>query len=153
MNNPQITQWSWLQFSEISVDDMYDLLKLRQDVFALEQECLYPDIDGIDRKAWHVLGKGEEGNLCAYSRVVWPGFRFDEPSIGRVVTAQQHRMAGCGRELMQFSIAQTKQTFPGAAIRISAQAQLEKFYLSLGFSVVSEPYDEDGIPHIEMLLL
>ena len=153
MKNPQTKHWSWLKFSEISADAMYDLLKLRQDVFALEQECLYPDIDGLDRKAWHVLGGDAQGNLCAYSRVVWPGFRFDEPSIGRVVTSQEYRLAGWGRELMQFSIAQTQQTFPGAAIRISAQAQLEKFYLSLGFSVVSAPYDEDGISHIEMLLL
>jgi ElaA protein len=142
--------WTWQRFNELGVDNLHDALQLRARVFILEQGP-YLDVDGLDRDAWHLLGRNGEGALLAYLRIVDPGRKYEEPSIGRVVTAAQARGTGQGRALMHEGLAGCARHWPGRAIRISAQAHLQRFYSGLGFSAVGGEYLEDGIPHIEML--
>ncbi|MFO1329789.1 MAG: GNAT family N-acetyltransferase [Rubrivivax sp.] len=141
--------WRWSRFESLSLDELYDALALRCRVFILEQGA-YLDPDGLDRHAWHLLGHDGAGVLQGYLRTVDPGHKYDEPSIGRVITAPERRGQGLGLELMQQGIARTVAQWPGLGIRISAQAHLQRFYGSLGFEPVGEAYDEDGIPHIQM---
>ncbi len=148
------TSWQWSSFEDLSRDDLYAIIERRQEVFIIEQQCIYPDIDGIDRKAFHLLGWGERDGgrqLLAYLRCVFPGVKYPEVSLGRVLTAPIARGTGIGRELLAEGIRHAEQQFPGLRIRISAQLYLEEFYRSFGFVSTSEPYDEDGIPHVEML--
>lgn len=147
-------EWQWSCFDQLDVDTLYALLEARQQVFILEQACLYPDIDGIDRDAHHLIGwRRREGArvVAAYLRCVPPGAKYAEPSLGRVLTAADARAGGIGRELLERGLRHAGMLYPGQRIRISAQAYLQRFYESLGFRVTSEPYDEDGIPHVEML--
>ncbi len=151
----QALQWSFTHYTRIRADDLYDALVLRQRVFVVEQSCAFLDADGIDQHSWHLLGRlSREGAapLVAYLRIVPPGYRFEEPSIGRVVTAPEVRRTGLGRVLMEEGIRRTSDLFPGRAILLSAQRYLEDFYGSFGFVARGEPYDEDGIPHIDMIL-
>jgi ElaA protein len=143
-------QWSWHRFAELGVDNLYDALQLRCRVFVLEQGP-YLDPDGVDRHAWHLLGRDDEGALVSYLRVVDPGVKYDEPSIGRVITAPEVRGNGSGRVLMAEGMAGCGRYWPGRAVRISAQARLERFYNGCGFVRVGENYIEDTIPHVEML--
>jgi len=145
-------KWSALPFPELSVDDLYELLALRQLVFVVEQRCPYLDCDGKDRAAIHLLGRDDDERLVAYARLLSPGTSFAEASIGRVVTHPAVRRTGAGRELMTEAIARTQKAFGPGPIRIGAQRYLERFYGDLGFRIASAPYDEDGIPHVEMLL-
>lgn len=147
-----MTEWSWQRFTALDAASLYAVLELRQAVFVLEQQCLYPDIDGRDEDCFHLLGRDAAGRLVAYLRTVPPGGSYAEPSLGRIVTAADARGGGIGRALVLEGIARTRAEYPGQAIRISAQCYLEQFYQSLGFATVGQPYDEDGIPHIEMLL-
>lgn len=142
--------WHWSRFHELGVDRLYDALALRCRVFILEQGP-YLDPDGLDRASWHLLGHDGAGVLQAYLRVVDPGHKFAEPSIGRVITAPEARGTGLGRALVAEGMRRTLDAFPGQGIRISAQAHLERFYGGFGFGKVGEPYLEDDIPHIEML--
>lgn len=142
--------WTWCRFAELGVDNLYDLLALRCQAFIVEQ-VPYLDPDGLDRSAWHLLGRDAAGALHACLRVVDPGAKYAEPSIGRVAVAAAARGQGLGRVLMQEGLARTAQVWPARAIRIGAQAHLAGFYGSLGFEPAGEPYDEDGIPHLEML--
>lgn len=147
-------RWQWSRFADLSVDALYEVLAARQKVFALEQQCLFVDADGLDRHAWHLIGWDDSGArpaLAGYLRVIDPGHKFAEPSIGRVLTLPPHRGTGFGRELMREGLARTQQTWPGKPIRIAAQQRLEAFYASLGFRTDCAPYDEDGIPHVDML--
>lgn len=143
--------WRWFRFAELGVDRLYELLALRGSVFVVEQNCPYLDADGLDRGSWHLLGTDDAGTLQACLRIVDPRLKFDEPSIGRVVTAPAARGQGLGRPLMCEGIRQCEALWPGRAIRIGAQAHLQRFYGSLGFEAVGEPYVEDGIQHLEML--
>ena len=148
-------EWQWSSFADLAVADLYEMLALRQQVFVLEQTCLYPDIDGLDPDAHHLLGwRTVDGKreLAATLRCLAPGAKYDEMSLGRVVTSPAARGTGLGRELVAQGIACAERLHPGHAIRIGAQAHLEAFYASFGFVTVSEPYDEDGIMHIDMLL-
>jgi ElaA protein len=142
--------WSWQRFEGLGVDNLYDALQLRSRVFVLEQGP-YLDADGLDRQSWHLLGRDAAGALVSYLRVVDPGVKYDEPSIGRVVTSPETRGGGSGRALMTEGLAGCERLWPGRAIRISAQAHLERFYGSLGFVRVGPNYGEDNIPHVEML--
>lgn len=142
--------WTWARFDALSLDDLYDALALRCRVFILEQGP-YQDPDGLDRASWHLLGRDGAGTLQAYLRVVDPGVKYAEPSIGRVVTSPEVRGSGVGRTLVGEGVARCAQAWPGAPIRISAQAHLQRFYGEFGFRSVGEPYDEDNIPHVEML--
>jgi ElaA protein len=147
--------WQWSGFAGLTVPQLYAMLALRQEVFVLEQACLYPDIDGRDQEAHHLLGwRSVEGRpeLVAHLRCLAPGAKYEEMSIGRVVTSPAARGTGLGRELVAQGIALARRLHPGHAIRIGAQAHLEHFYASFGFVTVSEPYDEDGILHIDMVL-
>jgi len=140
----------WLPFSSLSGREVHDVLQLRERVFIVEQNCPYLDADGADPQCWHGLCRDGE-TLIATARLVPPGLKYVEPAIGRVVTSPDARRSGAGRALMLSAIAQCKVLWPGQDVRLGAQRYLEKFYGSLGFEPVGEPYDEDGIPHVEML--
>lgn len=146
--------WHFSRFADLTPFDLYDVLAARQNVFILEQTCLYPDIDGYDLEAHHLLGwRNVDGKrqLAAYLRVLAPGAKYDEMSLGRVVTTPAARGSGAGRALLDQGIAHAEALHPGHRIRIGAQQYLERFYASFGFETVSAPYDEDGIMHIDML--
>jgi ElaA protein len=137
--------WYERTFDALDVHQLYRILALRQRVFVVEQTCAYLDADGVDQASRHLWAE-RAGDIVAYVRIVPPGVKYDEVAIGRVITAPEARGTGLGRELMRRAIAAA-----GSPIRISAQAHLEKFYGELGFARASDVYDEDGIPHIEML--
>jgi ElaA protein len=146
--------WQWSRFSELTPEDLYAVVRLREEVFIVEQQCAYPDADGRDPQAWHLLGwsNGEDGRgLVAYARIFEPGVRYSEGSIGRVVTAPRVRGTGLGRDLMAEALRRLEGLAPGQTVKIAAQRRLEKFYLDLGFRTVSAPYEEDGIIHVDML--
>ncbi|AUS05162.1 GNAT family N-acetyltransferase [Pseudotamlana carrageenivorans] len=136
-------------FEALTTQELYDVLQLRSEVFVVEQDCVYQDIDGKDQKAWHVLGFKED-KLVAYTRIFKPGIYFDESSIGRVVVAKNERRHQYGYHIMEFSIDAIKTHFRESVIKISAQYYLKAFYSNLGFKAVGETYLEDGIPHIAM---
>jgi ElaA protein len=142
--------WCWLRFQDLGVDNLYDALQLRCRVFVLEQGP-YLDPDGVDRQSWHLLGRDAAGALTGYLRIVDAGIKYAEPSIGRVITAPEVRGNGKGRVLMVEGVAGCARYWPGCAVRISAQAHLERFYNSFGFVRVGENYSEDNIAHVEML--
>jgi ElaA protein len=149
-----MTEWQWRSFAQLSNQELYQLLAQRQQVFVLEQQCLYDDFDGLDLEAHHLLGwRVIDGRreLAAYLRCLAPGAKYTEMSLGRVLTAQAARGAGIGRELVAQGIAHAERQHPGHRIRIGAQRHLEPFYASFGFLTISAPYDEDGIMHIDML--
>jgi len=144
--------WRWHRFSELSPDELYAVLAARSEVFVVEQQCQFLDADGYDQHAWHLLGWwGEPPELAAYLRLIDPGRKFLEPSIGRVLTTAAFRKRGLGRAAMCEGLRQARECYPRCAVRISAQARLERFYTEMGFHAVSEPYQEDGIAHIDML--
>ena len=142
--------WTWRRFEDLGVDGVYDMLALRAKVFVLEQGP-YLDPDGADRQSWHLLGRNAAGELVAYLRVLDPGVKFDEVSIGRVVVDAALRGQGIGHALMREGLARCGAAWPGQAIRIGAQAHLQRFYVQHGFRTVSEEYLEDGIAHVQML--
>jgi ElaA protein len=142
--------WTWSRFGDLSLDDLYDALALRCRVFILEQGP-YQDPDGLDRSAWHLLGRDGSGTLQAYLRLVDPGARYAEPSMGRVITAPEVRGSGLGRSLVAEGVARCEAQWPGRGHRISAQAHLQGFYGGFGFRPVGDPYLEDDIPHQEMI--
>ncbi|NRB39992.1 MAG: GNAT family N-acetyltransferase [Pseudomonadales bacterium] len=148
-------KWQWLTYTALSKNDLYAIMKVRQQVFILEQQCFYLDIDDLDSCAWHLIGRKADADqpnaICAYLRVMPPGAVFDECSIGRVLTSASVRGRGMGKVLMQNALMKIDELYPGEKIRISAQAHLQPFYTDLGFMPVSQPYDEDGIAHIQML--
>jgi len=140
-----------INFSELTSQQVYDMLQLRSEVFVVEQDCVYQDIDGHDDKAYHVMSYQQE-TLVAYSRILPPGAYFEELSIGRVIVKQGFRKQNLGHELMRKSINFALKAHPQSIIKISAQQYLIKFYESHGFMISGEGYLEDGIPHIGMIL-
>jgi ElaA protein len=153
--DPTAIFWQWSRFSELRPDDLYAVLRLREAVFVVEQNCPYLDADGRDAGAWHLLGwnqaSGAERSLMAYARVFEPGVRYTEGSIGRVATAQEVRRTGVGRQLMAEALRRLETLAPGEKIKIAAQRRLEAFYAGFGFTTVSAPYEEDGIMHVDMV--
>lgn len=144
--------WILKSFSELTTDELYALLRLRNEVFIVEQNCPFPDLDNKDQQCHHLLGfDGEKGTLLAYTRLVPPGLAYGYPSIGRVVTSVEARGAGVGRELIQRSIREITQLYGPHTLQISAQEYLRDFYESFGFLQSGEGYLEDGIEHIPML--
>lgn len=137
-------------FKELTLKELYDLLQLRSEVFVVEQDCVYQDLDGKDKKALHVLGYKND-NLVAYTRIFKAGDYFEEASIGRVVVRENVRKFKYGYAIMNASIEAIKDNFVETVIRISAQTYLKRFYNQLGFFEVGEDYLEDGIPHINMI--
>ena len=138
------------KFSELTTDELYALLQLRSEVFVVEQDCVYQDIDYKDQKAIHILGYKNE-KLVAYTRIFKPGDYFKESSIGRVVVAEKERTYGFGHVIMKHSIEAIKKYFNEDIIKISAQKYLKIFYESLDFKQIGEEYLEDNIPHIPMI--
>jgi len=143
--------WSIIHFDDLSVNQLFDILQLRNQIFIVEQDCPYLDIDDKDRKSFHVMGYNMQGQLVATSRVLPPGVSYPEVSIGRVAVSVQARGTGIGHELNHKSVEFIFEYYGKVAIRLSAQKHLSKFYSKHSFKVVSDPYDEDGIPHVEML--
>ena len=141
--------WQSAAFGELGVEQLYQILRLRQDVFILEQSCLYSDIDSLDQQAMH-LSAWQEGRLLAYLRALPPGVDFPESCLGRVVVSHHARGLNLGRELIQRGIALNMETWPGAGICLSAQAHLERLYRELGFVAFGDVYDDEGSPHIKM---
>lgn len=142
--------WKCKKFDELTVHELYDILRLRSEVFVVEQHCVFLDMDNKDQQCLHVCG-WHDGRLAAYTRLVPAGVSYDEASIGRVITSAAARGTGAGRELMNRSIVLLYDAWGVQPIRLGAQLYLKKFYASFGFEQVSEVYMEDGIPHIEML--
>lgn len=139
-------------FSDLTLEELYALLRLRAEVFVVEQNCVYQDLDNLDQDAHHLLGYEGE-TIIATARILKPGSHYPESAIGRVVTAQTHRNTGAGKAIFQAAINETKRLFPHQPIKIMAQSYLIKFYSAFGFVVVSEEFLEDGIPHVEMKFL
>jgi ElaA protein len=130
--------WRFAEFGDLTPFEVHDLLQARSAVFVVEQNCVFLDVDGVDPQCWHLLGRAQgNGPLLAYCRLVPPGVKYPEPSIGRVITSAAARRTGAGRELMAEAVGRAHGLWPGQALRIGAQMYLERFY-------------EDGIMHIEM---
>jgi ElaA protein len=143
--------WVCKAFTDLSSPELYKILQLRSEVFVVEQNCVFLDMDNKDEGCLHFMGF-INNDLAAYTRLVPPGYIYDEASIGRVVTSPKHRSKGLGKELMQRSIEACYQYFGNGSIKIGAQYYLLKFYTSLGFKVISDIYLEDGIEHVYMML-
>lgn len=143
-------EFYWSRLQDLSPLEVHEMFKSREAVFVVEQQCVYQDADDYDLSAWHLFCR-RDGKLVAYTRVVDPGLKFPEPSIGRVMTVKESRTDKLGRPLMIEAIRFTEKKFPHRGIKIGAQSYLCNFYSSFGFKQVSEEYDEDGIPHINML--
>ncbi len=146
-------KWEWEKFEEISGEKMHEILSVRQEVFVVEQNCPYQDADELDKKSFHLIGRDKNDNIVAYTRLVFPGFRFKQPSPGRVLIRKENRKSGLGEALLSETISKCNSEYPGMGIRISAQTYLLNFYKEFGFEVIGEPYDEDGIEHVDMLKL
>lgn len=143
-------KWSAKAFSELTTVELYDIFRLRVDVFVVEQECPYPEIDGFDMTATHLYCK-ENGQYLAYARLIPAGEKYEEASIGRVLVPESVRGNGAGRELVAKSIEYITEEWGEERIKIQAQSYLKDFYGSFGFKPISGEYDEDGIPHFDML--
>ena len=145
--------WQWYRFDQLTLCELQYIYMARQLVFALEQRCAYLDADGFDADSLHLAAWSAAQRVpMAYARLVAPGVKYAEPSIGRVITTEAARGRGLGRELVRRVVAQCRLVYPAMGIRISAQSRLEKFYGEAGFIVCGPPYLEDGIDHTEMLL-
>jgi ElaA protein len=142
--------WILKPFAELTPNELYSILQLRNEVFIVEQNCPYQDMDNKDLKSWHLMGI-EENKLMAYSRLLGPGISYSESSIGRIVSSPSARKTGMGKKLVKESIEQVKNLFNTDIIRIGAQLYLKAFYESFGFIQDGEVYLEDNIPHIIML--
>ncbi|ULQ56604.1 GNAT family N-acetyltransferase [Flavihumibacter rivuli] len=143
------TNWQLKQFGELTPEELYQILRLRSEVFVVEQNCVFLDMDNKDQSSWHLMG-WQDGLLAAYTRLLPPGLSYEEMSIGRVVSSPAVRGTGIGRELMLESISACRKLFGNGPIRIGAQLYLKKFYASLGFIAEGDIYLEDGIEHVEM---
>ncbi|TGE27932.1 GNAT family N-acetyltransferase [Hymenobacter metallicola] len=143
--------WISKPFTDLTLRELHDALQLRAEVFIVEQNCAFQDIDGQDAAAHHLLGITPEGQLAAYARLFAAGQCYEQVSIGRVVVSPAFRRYGLGKELMRTAIAHCEQLFGAQPIKIGAQQYLTKFYQGFGFEQQGEMYLEDGIPHIYML--
>ena len=145
-------KWSLKKFEELTPHELYAIIQLRNEVFVVQQNCVYQDADNKDQSSYHLMG-WEDDKLITYSRIIPPGIAYAQPSIGRVVTSPSVRGNGIGKMLMEESIDQVYKLFDTASIKIGAQVYLLQFYCSLGFEQTSDIYLEDGIEHVEMILL
>jgi ElaA protein len=144
-----VINWMLKNFDDLTVNELYGILRLRSEVFVVEQNCVFQDMDNKDQQSYHLMGWNNE-ELIAYTRLIPPGVSYELCSIGRVLTSTRGRGTGVGRLLMNESIEQITKLYGPAPIRIGAQIYLKKFYESFGFQQTSDIYDEDGIDHIEM---
>lgn len=144
-------EWEIKHFKDLSPEELYNILKLRSEIFVVEQQCIYLDCDDKDKGSYQLYKKNTKGEIIASVRILPKGVSYNEPSIGRVVVRKDYRRKGIASAMMKAAIEFIKRKFDESAIRISAQLYLLDFYKSVGFLPVSEPYLEDNIPHIEML--
>ncbi|WP_255988961.1 GNAT family N-acetyltransferase [Chitinolyticbacter albus] len=144
--------WTWRALADFTALALFDYLRLRQDVFVVEQTCAYPDMDDYDAPSLHLAGYDEAGRLVACLRLVPPGLKYAEPSLGRVVIAPLARGTGAGHLLIAEALRRAAALYPGQGHRIGAQAHLECFYGRHGFVRIGDEYDEDGIAHIDMVI-
>lgn len=142
--------WQWCELHELALPQWYAVMSARVAVFVVEQTCAYQELDGWDLRATHLIG-WHEREVGAYLRCFAPGVKYAEASLGRILTTMPYRTSGLGRELVERGLRRIETEFPGVPVRIGAQSRLERFYNSLGFVIASEPYVEDGIPHVEMV--
>lgn len=152
----QSFEWQCMHFQELPVQSLYSILQVRQIVFVVEQQCIYLDADGVDTQCHHLMAWNKQlplaqPVLAAYLRIVPPGIKYEEPSLGRIITAPNARGKGLGKNLVQTGINTLLSLYPASTIRIAAQQYLEQFYQSFGFQTVSSVYLEDNIPHIDMI--
>lgn len=147
-----VIDWRLWRWNEWSNDLLYAAMRLRSEIFVVEQNCVFPDMDGLDPACTHLCGTNADGELLAYARLLAPGVKYAEASIGRVITAASARGLQLGRALMLEALRLTRERHPGEPIRIGAQQRLDRFYSSLGFVQIDVPYLEDGIWHIDMRL-
>ena len=143
-------QFKWSRLESLSSLELWEIIKAREAVFVVEQQCPYQETDDVDPHSWH-LTASLNSELAAYVRVIDPGFKYKQPSISRVLTLEKFRKLKVGRALMNEAIKFTEHTFPAMGIKIGAQVYLQRFYESLGFEAATDPYDEDGIPHLDMI--
>jgi ElaA protein len=152
MSGEVAVHWRCCAFDELSVRELDAIYRGRQQVFSVEQNCVYLDADGVDPHCWQLAAwRGGDHALLAHARLVPPGVKYAEPSIGRVITTAAARGSGLGQVLIARAVAEVERLWPGRGIRISAQSYLRRFYGEAGFVAVTDDYDEDGIPHVEML--
>lgn len=144
-------RWTWYPWERMTRDTVYAVMRLRSAIFVVEQNCVFPDMDGRDPACEHLCGRSDAGELLAYLRLLPPGVRTPEVSLGRVVVVAAARGRGLGRAAMAEGLRRCAQQYPGAPVKVSAQRHLEPFYTSLGFRAVGAPYDEDGILHVDMV--
>jgi ElaA protein len=150
MDNPIV--WSWWKLAEVEPLTLYWYLRLRSDVFVVEQRCIFPDLDDHDLVAWHLTGTSASGRLLAVARLLPPGAKYAEPSLSRVTVTPAARGTGAGHRLVDEGLRKAAAEYPGHGHRIQAQARLERFYASHGFEPTGKLYVEDGISHIDMTL-
>lgn len=150
--NNQIV-WHIKKFHELTPDELYKIMQLRQEVFVMEQNCAYIDADGKDLQSHHLFCLDKNGNINAYARIVAAGVSYKEISFGRIATSSANRGTGLGLQLMDRLISEMEILYGKVGVRISAQSYLKEFYEKFGFEQVSDEYLEDDIPHMEMLRL
>lgn len=144
-------KWTLKTFDQLSTEEFHDILQLRINVFVVEQNCPYPELDGKDRKAFHFYGQDDNDKIVAYTRFFEPGYYFEQPAIGRVVVDPGHRGDGTGNQLMRGTLEKIREKFGDLDIKIGAQKYLIRFYENLGFINTEQEYIEDGIPHVYMI--
>ena len=149
--NTENLSWEWKSFIDLHRDDLYEILKFRQEIFVVEQKSWYLDVDGLDQASLHLIVRNKE-NLTGYLRLTPPGIKYIETSIGRVSIHVKHRGEGLGDQLLTMGIEKGKEVYGSGEFRISAQEHLISYYEKHDFKAQGSPYDEDGIPHVEMLL-
>ncbi|MDX5586369.1 MAG: GNAT family N-acetyltransferase [Aureibaculum sp.] len=145
-------QWILKKFHDLTIDEFHDILQLRINIFVVEQNCPYPELDDKDKIAFHLFGINKENKIIAYTRIFKPGDYYKEAAFGRVVVHQDYRNQKIGFQLVEQSIIGTHKLFGNTDIKIGAQTYLNNFYQSFGFHQVGDDYIEDGIPHIHMLI-
>lgn len=143
--------WQLKKFKELSPIKLYNIMRLRAEVFVVEQKCIYQDADGKDAKSFHVMGFDNTDKLIAYARIIPAGISYKEVSVGRVVIPKKLRRKNIGKDLMLMTLDSINKIYGNVPVRISAQCYLQEFYADLGFKAAGEEYLEDNIPHIEML--
>ena len=151
MSDMQQLHWSVFGFSELGTKLLYDVLRLRVDVFVVEQNCPYPEVDGRDPDALHLVGQQADGTVAAYARI-FPPQADGVPHIGRVVVAMQHRGIGLGQRVMQEAFQVLRERYGSRRSAIAAQTYLQHFYMDLGYVRTGDDYLWDGIPHVDMVL-
>jgi len=145
-------QWILKKFNDLTVDEFHDILQLRINIFVVEQNCPYPELDDRDKIAFHFFGINKENKIIAYTRIFKPGDYYEEAAFGRVAVHQDYRNQKIGFQLVEQTIIEIHKLFGNINIKIGAQTYLNNFYQSFGFHQVGDDYIEDGIPHIHMLI-